>query len=496
MLACAADAPAAAGAPASLELSAAWGGSSRPGRMTEIRVRLSAPLAGRARLQIEAGEASIESEVILPAQQPVELRIPVPAAESIEVHASLADGSHLDRELSLRLAEMPLVAVGVASLGGLPDDLGKTEVDAAAYPAETSAYEAVDVIAIDAPTLSRLDHDQLQALVGYVGGCGLTIAVDLPADAVALLRSEAGCEGRALLASGTATAEAVGRLLATAPRGPASRAELRTLLPPVTGPWPFVMSGLAIYLAGALLLVVFARRSAVVLAYALLGTVLVPIAEHAARAPQRLSVWSESDSQDRRGRYSALGETTGTAHVARAMGLPGVLGDAEPCESDNTESHARWQWDSNRSRYSSVTFDQTLFGIAAVCWHGGFPLTRAAALEQRAEDALQVTNRGPAAWPAGVLIRDGRLYGLPAIPAGKASLLQRAGADPAASSGPQPTTVSGTQPASSAATNLALSRTAEHEGSLLWPLELPPLGVAPDSARAYLLVRAPLGARP
>jgi hypothetical protein len=304
------------------------------------------------------------------------------------------------------------------------------------------------------------------------------VAIALPDATSTLLRSEAGCGGRALmlLADRAAAVEAVLSALAAAPASLAGRATLRPLLPEAAGPWPLVVAGLISYFAGAALLLAFLRRPAVLVTYALLGTLTVLLGQHLVNPMPRLSIWAESESQDHRGRYTALAETTGAGRVTGTQVLPELLEGAEPCTAVGdmvSIDDARWDWDAARSRFVSVTFEQRLFATTSVCWHGGFPVARSASTRRLAAGGILVTNHGPVNWPAGVAVQDGRRYLLPAVSPSTTRVLSTSALAP-----------------ESAATALAAMSSDRDHGVLLWPLELPALGVERISARAFLAVRA------
>lgn len=483
----------ASAAPAALELDAAWGGFARPGSATELRIRLSAAAGGLARLRIAAGRVVITTAVTLRPGVTTQVAIPVPAAASLDVDASLPGGSRLRRGLALRLTEDPLVALSPGASSGLPDDLARADTDANGYPRHAEAYEAVDAVAIDDTTLGRLDSEQLKALLTYIERCGPTLAVGLPGRAAALLRANAGCGGRALelLADPTVVGQAAGALLASAPPAPVSPASLRSLLPRASDAWPLVVAGLAIYAAGALLLVVFRVRTAALASYALAAALIAWIAGHLSIAAPRLAVWAESDPGDHWGRYAALAEFAGTGRALRSVAMPRLLGGAQPCgsgdsDSDNTGGddsadagsddgpRALWRWDAQRGRFVAVTLHQRLFAAPSICWRGAFPLARSASLTRRPDRAASVTNLGEGAWPPGIAVLDDVSYTLPAVaPRATAALA------------PLPPGVVATP-----SVELAVLR-ADGGGALLWPLDLPPLGLGQAAIRAYLLEHVP-----
>ncbi|MBS0366369.1 MAG: hypothetical protein JSR67_11180 [Proteobacteria bacterium] len=485
-------APAAAAGPAPLELSAAWGGVSRPGRMTELRVRLSSPAAGTVLLRIASAGAVIESALAVRRAEWQEVTVPVPASETVAVRAQFPDGTSAAGSLPLRLAEEPLLAVAATSLrpaavsGAATGRTARVEVNAGELPRQHQAYQAVDAVLVDAGALAQLDTGQLQGLVDYLGRCGALVAIALPQAASDLLRKEAGCGGRTLmlLADDASTDAAVLSVLAAAPAEPVGRALLRPLLPQAAGPWPLVVAAVLAYFALAAVLLAFAGRPAVLVTCASLATLAVLVGPHVVQPKPRLSIWAESESQDHRGRYSALAETTGAGRGTRTQVLPELLQGAGPCavadaDSDDATGSAdstpppHWRWDPAHSRFLTVTFEQRLFATAAVCWHGGFPLTRSASTRRLGSGGILVTNRGAGIWPAGVAVQDGRRYVLPVVPPGTARVLSASAQVP-----------------ESPATDLAAMSGDGDSAVLLWPLELSARGVEHLPARAFLALRA------
>jgi hypothetical protein len=474
--------PAVSAAPAALELGAAWGGLARPGGSTELRIRLSAARAGRARLRITSGGVVIETALALRAATAAQLAIPLPVADSFAVDAALPGGSRLHRDLTLRLTEEPLIALSPGASGELPDGLAHADTDASGYPSHAEAYEAVDAVAIDATTLAQLTPQQVQALLTYVERCGPTLAVGLPAPAAALLRANAGCQGAALelLANPTALGPAAAALLASAPPTAVSAASLRSLLAGASRAWPLLVAGLGLYAVGALLLAAFDARTAVLATYALAAALFAWVAGHFAAATPRLAVWAESEAGAHWGRYAALGEFPGGGRARRTVALPRLLEGARTCPlADATDTAAPeppplWRWNSQSGRFTAVTLQQRLFAAPSICWHGAFPLARPAALSRGSDGKPSVTNLGDGPWPAGLAVLDDVSYTLPAAAPRATVALTALPEDQMAAPAAQ----------------LALLR-ASGGGALLWPLELPSLGLRQASIRAYLLERLP-----
>ena len=105
----------AAGAAPQVELTPAWAGWSRPGRVTEVGVRVRADAPTRGTIEIAAGSQSIRTPVNLGAGEALALEVPVAAATTLEVTIDLEGAPRESRAQALSLSESPLLGVGLAS---------------------------------------------------------------------------------------------------------------------------------------------------------------------------------------------------------------------------------------------------------------------------------------------------------------------------------------------------------------------------------------------
>src|SRR5690349_2290348 len=91
-----------------LAVTPAWGGWARPGRATELDVRVASSTAMRTALSITAGRQTLRAPVALEAGRPARLHVPISSTDGIEVLTGDAR-----RQVALSLSESPLVAIAL-----------------------------------------------------------------------------------------------------------------------------------------------------------------------------------------------------------------------------------------------------------------------------------------------------------------------------------------------------------------------------------------------
>jgi hypothetical protein len=458
-----------------LEVTPAWGGGSRPGRMTELRLRVEARSAGLTRLGIDAGAVRVEGEYATTGEAPRYLHVAVPPADAYRVTVRAPGGQLAERRLELRLAELPLVALAVPGVGDWPDALARAEVGADAFPVHAAGYDAVDAVALDAATLAALAGDQREALVGFVARCGIVTVVGVPAAVGAVLRDAAGCDGGALrfVDDPRDVAGAVTAALEQPPRAAPAPAELANLLAPGDPIVRTLALALALYAAGALVVTARARRARLPLGYAALGLAAVS-ATSALLPPARAAVvWAEGEADGSRPAFTALARVEGTHRGTTTLDVPAALGTPHACGGP-AGTPAVWEWRADGERYVAIHVPETLLGIAASCWQGTLGVRRAAAVDGPPQGPWRVENRGADAWPAGLLLTAGGRHPLPALGA------HAAGTVPAAAA------------ADSAAARLGAARTGA-AATLLWPIDTRAFGLA-DATGFLALAAGPSGA--
>src|SRR5574337_915774 len=252
-----------------LTLSAPWKGWSRPGRTTEVDVRVT---------------------------------------ERIEVRAVTPGAAAVQREIDIAPSESPLL--GLALAGGEVVDLAGFHAVALAaddLPRHAPAYASIDALVVDAATLRQLDQRQLAALLAHAAGCGRIVVVGADAPLRRLLDGMGGCGGRALMAAGSLaeTRALLERSLADSLPAPIDAAAIGAPARPSPLLWRQVAVAVAACLAAIALAIVFASSLSALLATSALATVAVVGWLHAIDPPSQLVVWSDGDAGARVARYQA-----------------------------------------------------------------------------------------------------------------------------------------------------------------------------------------------
>lgn len=469
---------AAIAAPLQVDVTGAWGGWSRPGRVTETELLLQSPDRTRATITLTAGTQVVRTEVQLAPGELARLAVPVQAAERIMVTVVPDGMTAQQREVSLAFAETPLLA-WVAPVSPPPSVAGfhVVEVDATALPQNAAAYASIDALVIDRTVLGALSEHQLSALLSFMAGCGRTLLLtDTPA-AAGLLRAAVGCGGRNFAEADTADAALarLGGLLDAGSTHTPHPTALGALGDPALGPWTLAIAVIALGLAAIALAGIFSGS--------LLATLCVPALVAVAgllflqSRPQdtQLLVWAETRGSDGVAQYRGMQLAAAPRRGDFDLPVPAVLAEPQACTA---RGPSLWNWDVQERRYTSARFAGRLFATAALCFGGSFPVTRDAAALARPDGGVDLRNAGPASWPAGTLVRDNRVHALPALAPG-ASLASRDG--------------TGAEPAT-AVERLAVARTPFDGLGLLWPLDLQGVNQAPRGAQAWLLLQVSVAA--
>lgn len=472
LLALALSAAPVAGAAPQVELTPAWAGWSRPGRVTEVGVRVRADAATRGALEIVAGSQSVRTPVNLAAGETLRLEVPVASTAILESFLEVEGTPRERREHALALSESPLLGVGLASgqaarlagfhaVGLVPADL----------PRSAAAYASVDALVLDAATLRALDPPQLGALIGHAAACGRIALVSPEPGAWRVLEGAAGCGAR-MLVSGESVPEALARLqdsLAVPAASSPSAADLAALLRPDATAWPRIVAVLATFFGIAALAVTFTASPVVLLVVPVLASAALIALLHAWEPQPRLVVWAEAEPSARVAQYQAWQSTSGTVRGRLEVAVLAGLGPPRSCEP---QRRVRITLDPDRGRPVRASFDSRLFEPVALCYSGNFPVMRAVSITPIEGGRLEVRNAGTLAWPAGLLVADGTVQNLPALDPGASATLR----------------VDRGRSASDAAARAALARSPYGGHALLWPLQLDTVPDAPADASAWLLV--------
>ena len=239
-----------------LTLTPAWKGWSRPGRTTEIDVRVASDTAMRTTVELTAARQSTTATLDLQPGRVARLQIAVDASPSVAVRVDMPSGAPLQRDLAISQSEAPLLGVGLAFDERVQlDGFHALALTADDLPRNESAYSSIDALIVDAPTLAGLDQRQLAALVGYATSCGRLVVVDADARVRGLLDGAGGCRGRAVMNAKTAADARTMLLASLATRLPQPLAfsSVGTLARPAHAAWSWVAVILAVYFAVAAL---------------------------------------------------------------------------------------------------------------------------------------------------------------------------------------------------------------------------------------------------
>ncbi|MEO8309836.1 MAG: hypothetical protein ABI520_01585 [Caldimonas sp.] len=463
-----------------IELSAnpAWKGWTRPGRTTEIDIRLKSDVETRASLDVDAGRESVGASVELQPGRVARVQIAIAAAPASAVHVRVAPGAAAARDVTLAQSESPLLGLALASGESVTlEGFHAIALAADDLPRNASAYSSIDALIVDAPTLAALDQRQLGALVTYTADCGRLVVLNAGAEVQRLIDGARGCGGRAAT-NARSLAEAKAMLsasLATSVPAALSLGSVGALARPGHAAWNAVAVGLAVYFAAtALALVYLPALPVILLAPALAIAALLGLLQ-VMQPRSQLVVWSEGKSGATLARYQAWQRFPGILRERVRVPLPPQLGSAvQPCEAGQA---MRFEVDASGGQALSAAFETRLFRQVALCYRGTFPMERSIAIATRADGSHAVRNSGARAWPSGVLLVGGVVHELPAIAPGTTTIVgaeaRRAVADDAL--------------------RLASTRTGFEESAALWALDLSGVAGAPVDSTGWLLVAMPPG---
>ncbi len=464
-----------------LEVTAAWGGWSRPARTTWLELELLSQRDGTAGIRVTSGPQTTQADATLIAHTPRRLGLPVRARPGATITVRWPDGAVTTQPLPVDVAELPLVAWVVATdppgHGDSPAAQHVITLGPGALPPSTAAYDALDALVVDDLGISALTQSQLGALLGYLARCGPAVLVALPEQAGRIVMDAAGCGGDGLrfveradqAMAGLAGLQARARL-----RDPPAMS-VSSVLPFAPGPWRWVTLLVAAYLCLVLWMILFTRRPAWLVGAILAGTAASWFTVTFAGSAASLGVWSEMQQGERIARYRAVQALSANARGFATMDLPRFLDEPATCQPD---APAEWHWDVASGRLASVRLPTALFGSGAICFRGHFPVLRSARLDANDDGHVRLANTGEGEWPAGWMTLNGKIHGVPGMRPGQSvELVSGRGAG-----------------AASAVEFLALERVGlSHEGLLL-PLAVPAQVAGPDESRAWLLLRMPRAA--
>jgi hypothetical protein len=459
--------------PLQLEVTAAWDGWSRPGRVTEIELGLQSPSRVTAEATITSGGQIIHSTVQLGVGEATRVAVPVQANERIVVGVASAGMASQTRAAGLSLSEAPLLAWVTHGVPAHPmPGLHVVEVDPLTLPDNAAAYSSIDALVINRSAIGTITERQLATLLSFMAGCGRIVLIsDTPASA-GLLQGAVGCGGRnfAEVTAADAAIASMERILGSNAAELPHAATLDDLGGHDLDAWYLAVAVLAVGVAAMALAGIFSTS--------LVTAVLVPALATAAGlwfmqsrpADAKLLVWAETHSNDRLAQYRGLQRATSTRRGDLDVPVLAMLDEPHACGSGGSGA---WSWDAQGHRYTAARFAGRLFATASLCYAGSFPVTRNAVAQTSVHGRVDLRNSGQSAWPAGMLIWDGRLQSTPTLaPGGELALRTESGAQPV-----------------TAAERQALARTPFDGLGLLWPLDLRNVNQAPPGAQAWLFLR-------
>lgn len=458
-----------------LALTPAWKGWARPGGTTEIDIRVGTDTATPATLDIVAGRRTVRAELDLQPGRVLRLQVPLSAVERASVSVAAPAGAARRLDLEFARSESPLLGVGLAAdeRVGL-DGFHTVELVADDLPRNASAYEVIDALILDAPTLRALDPRQLAALLAHAAACGRIAVVGADDRLRDALQGAGGCRGRALMSAGSPAeaARMLGDSLTSSLPSPLPQGGVGNLAQPGHAVWNAVALALAAaFAAGALALVFAASLPAFVLTPALASALTLALL-HTLQPASQLVVWSEGESGASTAHYQAWHQVPGVTRGRVRVPVPEQLAaSVRPCEA-TLPMH--FGFDAMHGQANAAEFETRLFRQVALCHSGSFPMARAVAVETGPDSSRTVTNAGARAWPAGVLLAGRRVHELPALaPGARTTIGATAGAPPR-----------------DAVTRTAMSRTPVDGEAALWNLELAGVADAAIESSGWLLVTA------
>lgn len=462
-------------APPRIEVSVtpAWKGWARPGRASEMDLRLTTDTPTRAAVDVVAGAQAVHVDLDLQPGRALRWQVPLGTVEGAVVSITPPVGPPVRREVALAQSESPLLGLGLVTGETVPiEGFHAVALAADDLPRHALAYSSIDALILDTATLGALDQRQLAALLSHAAGCGRIVVVNTDAQVRRVLEGAGGCGGHALLQADS-LAQAKQVLEASLARGlpqPMTLGSIGALARPGPAVWNHVAVALAVYLAAAALAVLFFSSLPMLLLTPALASVAVLALLHVIPQPSQLTVWSEAESGAPQARYQAWQVFTGLVRERVRVPIPRQLAAAaQPCEPTQP---MRFDFDAGRESAAFAEFETRLFRQVALCYAGSFPVARSVVMATRADGQRELRNAGAKAWPDGQWLAGGLVYDLPALaPGALIAIDAKAG-----------------QPLRDAAVRTAAKRLPLDGVAALWALELGGVADAPRDAKGWLLV--------
>lgn len=450
----------------------AWKGWTRPGRATEVDIRLSVDTATRATLDVVAGRQVVRASLDLEPGRIVRLQVPIESAEAVAVSALSPAAPPQRREIRIAHSESPLLGVGLVT--GDPvhlDGFHTVALDADDLPRNASAYASIDSLILDAPTLGALDERQLGALLVHAAECGRILLLNVDPRVRRVLDEAGGCGGRTLMnAASIADAKEMLKLSLAASMLPVTALPgIGELARPDHGTWNRVLIILAVYFAAAALAAIFFSSLPVLLLVPALATVAMLALLHFMQLSPQLGVWSEAASGMHTARYQAWQRFSGLTRGRTRVSVLPQFASARPCDPKQA---MRFDFDASLGRATTAEFDTRLFRPISLCYSGSFPVARTIAIDAGPDGLLHVRNTGSMGWRKGVLLAGGLVHELPALgPGGDAVIHSRSG-----------------KSFRDNVVRTAMVRTQTDGAAALWELDLGSVADSPLQSTGWLLV--------
>jgi hypothetical protein len=453
----------------------AWNGWTRPGRATEVDIRLSADVAMRATLDVVAGPEVVRADLDLEPGRIARVQVPIDSAEEVAVSVGSPALPSQRRDVRIAQSESPLLGVGIVT--DEPVDLEgfhSVRLVAEDLPRNASAYSSIDALILDAPTLGALDQRQLGALLAHAAQCGRIVLLNTDLRARRVLDGAGGCGARAVMSAASLAdaREMLTSSLATSLPSAISLVGIRDLAQTGHVSWNRVLVLVAAYFAIAGLALMLVPSLRVLLLVPALATIAILTLLYAMQSPSQLVVWSEGESGAQVARYQAWHVFPGLVRGHMRVPMPPQLASVRPCEPGQP---MQFEVDANRGYSTFADFDTRLFQRISLCYSGMFPLGRAIAIETRPDALLNVRNAGGTAWPSGVFLDGGFVHALPALGPGDSTLIR-------IDSGKSPR---------DALARMAMTRTQDDRVAALWELDLGILADVAIESKGWLLLTTP-----
>lgn len=318
-----------AAASLSLQGEAAWHGSLKPGRGSEVVLQLQAGHNGQVTVRLPNHTPQLQFRLDLQAFRAVRLPLGVHPDPSVplRIEAHMDDGMTETAEILFTAvpASMQLVATTLPMPALEADtEVRLSQTIPSQLPRTPEGYTAIDGLLLDGESLAALDAAQMDSLRHYAQRCGTLVLMAIDTRSFAALRQFAGCGGAHMhfVDSLAAAADGLRAWPATAMPEPA---RLQDLLPREDDrQWRPLLLFFALY---SLALLLLARGGhARLLSVPLLGAMLAWLAWTHDGAQRQLASWSEIQSGSQNLRYAALLQVRGAGKGTSRTSLPPDLG--------------------------------------------------------------------------------------------------------------------------------------------------------------------------